>query len=278
MSQIESIVPGVYRFRDLVNVYVLEREGYGLAIELGRGVILDHLSEIGVKDLEWVLHTHHHRDLSLGDHLAVDKGAKIAVPAGEAELFEAAESAWKAWHIYVNYDLRSRRNAPRKSIPVETTLLPDNSFSWRGVTLEVLSTPGHTEGSVSLLIDIDGKRICFCGETITSPGKIPTIHDLHWGYMSPGSGLSPLIESLDTIRSQNPDILLPTRGDPMEDVESAIIPLQEKLKRAINHLKPNHDGRKNRDLHQVDDNIWFLGCTSYCILLDNGHCLIWDYG
>ena len=278
MTHFDTIAPNIYRFRDLVNVYVLVREGYGLAIELGRGQMLQHLSEIGVQQLEWVLHTHHHRDLCQGDNQAVERGTKIAVPDHEADLFENAEATWEAWHIYVNYDLRSRRNAPRQNVPTAARLTSDQPFVWRGLSIQILDTPGHTDGAVSFLVDIDGQRFCFCGETITAPGKIPTIHDLHWGYMPPGSGLSSLIDALENIRTHKPDVLLPTRGEPMADPETAITPLREKLKHAINHLKPNHAGRKNRNLHQVADRIWFLGCTSFCILPENGHAFVWDYG
>ena len=115
MAPFDLVAPGVYRVRDLVNVYVLVRDGCGLAVEMGRGQALDHLDAIGVERLEWVLHTHHHRDLCMGDTRAVSAGAKVAVPESEAELFENAQACWEAWQIYVNYDLRSRRDCRRVS-------------------------------------------------------------------------------------------------------------------------------------------------------------------
>src|SRR4029453_4171524 len=51
---------------DTCNVYVLREGETALLIDLGDGSVLDHLSQIGVKNVEWVLFTHHHREQSQG--------------------------------------------------------------------------------------------------------------------------------------------------------------------------------------------------------------------
>ena len=278
MPYFSEILPGLHRFKDIVNVYVLVRNGCALAIELGRGLVLDHLSELSADRLDWVLHTHHHRDLCIGDSKATDTEAKLAVPTSEAIHFSDAESHWRSWHIYVNYDLRNRYDTLRESVPVSRELVPGESFEWQGLEFQILETPGHTYGSISLLVDLDGQSVCFCGDTICAPGKSPTIHDLHWGYMPPGSGIPILSNSLNSILESSPDILLPTRGEPMRDPPVAIQALRKKLATVENHLDRNHGGRANQGLHQIDEHIWFLGCTSYCIVLPNGHGFVWDYG
>jgi len=55
----ERVVDGLFRFEDGCNVYVLAREGKGLAIDFGRGRWLDQLRDIGVERLEHVVLTHH---------------------------------------------------------------------------------------------------------------------------------------------------------------------------------------------------------------------------
>jgi glyoxylase-like metal-dependent hydrolase (beta-lactamase superfamily II) len=52
----------LYRFEDACNVYLLADGGAGLLIDAGSAAVLDHLDAAGVKRVEWVLHTHHHRD------------------------------------------------------------------------------------------------------------------------------------------------------------------------------------------------------------------------
>jgi len=47
---------------DTCNTYVLRDGDAALLIDLGDGSVLDHLADIGVRRVEWVLFTHHHRE------------------------------------------------------------------------------------------------------------------------------------------------------------------------------------------------------------------------
>src|SRR5438132_9086115 len=93
----------LYQFTDTCNVYLTRDGRDGLLIDAGSGVILDHLSEAGVDSIQWVLHTHHHRDQCWGDSRLKEAGASIAVPEYERHLFEQAEIFWQSRRIYDNY-------------------------------------------------------------------------------------------------------------------------------------------------------------------------------
>src|SRR5687767_10910258 len=54
--------PDLFSWTDTCNVYVFREGDTALLIDLGDGSVLDHLSRIGVKHVEWVLFTHHHRE------------------------------------------------------------------------------------------------------------------------------------------------------------------------------------------------------------------------
>src|SRR5213593_3097280 len=54
--------PQLFAWSDTCNVYVLRDGDAALLIDLGDGSVLEHLGEIGVKRVEWVLFTHHHRE------------------------------------------------------------------------------------------------------------------------------------------------------------------------------------------------------------------------
>src|SRR5262249_19457388 len=86
-SPLVRLSPSLYWYRATCNVYLLTREDRGLLIDFGSGGILEHLAEAGVRELEGVLHTHHHRDQCQGDHLLAARGIPIAVPEREAALF-----------------------------------------------------------------------------------------------------------------------------------------------------------------------------------------------
>jgi len=69
-----------------------------------------------------------------------------------------------------------------RNLPTDVGLSDGDIFDWEGIQLRVIHTPAHTEGSISLLAEIGGRRVLFCGDIIHSPGKILNFYDLQWEY------------------------------------------------------------------------------------------------
>jgi glyoxylase-like metal-dependent hydrolase (beta-lactamase superfamily II) len=76
-------------------------------VDFGSGAVLDHLGEIGVRRVQAILHTHHHRDQCQGDRRAVSEGIPIWVPEHERRLFEHAELFWSSKQLYDMYNVRN---------------------------------------------------------------------------------------------------------------------------------------------------------------------------
>ena len=102
----EKISDNLYLFRDTCNVYVVTDGSRALLVAFGRGRVLDHLGDVGVSHVDWILHTHHHRDQCQGDSLANERNIPIAVPAHELPYFEEVEVFWGSRQIYDIYDVR----------------------------------------------------------------------------------------------------------------------------------------------------------------------------
>ncbi|TIN74273.1 MAG: MBL fold metallo-hydrolase [Mesorhizobium sp.] len=66
-----------------------------LLIDTGSGAVMRHLVDIGVDQVDWVLHTHHHRDQCWGTKSVQKAYAKIAVPEFERHLFDNVEVHWQ---------------------------------------------------------------------------------------------------------------------------------------------------------------------------------------
>jgi len=179
-----QLSPSLYWYRDTCNVYLLVRGDRGLLIDFGSGGILEHLDEAGIQ-VEWVLHTHHHRDQCQGDHLLEARGIPIAVPEREAALFAETDAFWRMKRIYDNYDTSSIGFTLARPVPVARTLRDYETFAWRGYDIRVLPTPGHTKGSITFATEIDGVSTAFCGDLVADPGHVHTIHDLQWQYGLP---------------------------------------------------------------------------------------------
>jgi glyoxylase-like metal-dependent hydrolase (beta-lactamase superfamily II) len=280
--------PSLYWYRDTCNVYLLVRGDRGLLIDFGSGGVLDHLAEAGVREVEWVLHTHHHRDQCQGDALLNQRGIPIAVPEREAALFAEADAFWRLKRIYDNYDVSSVGFTLPRPVAIARTLRDYEDFRWRGYDLRVVPTPGHTKGSVTFVAEVDGQAAAFCGDLIAEPGHLHAVHDLQWQYGLP-DGVGAALHSVTLLASMPLQRLLPSHGHPMDDARGALGRLEPGL-RALYALQA--EMRRNRVWpiwpHAVDQpkahvlpHLWanpHSVANCYALLADDGRALLLDYG
>src|SRR5438067_2967641 len=107
---------------DTCNVYLIRDGERGILIDFGSGAILKHLPSLGVTKVDWILHTHHHRDQAQGDALAVQRGIPIAVPAHERHLFEDVEIFWSSRRVFELYQVRNDFFSLTANVPVSASL------------------------------------------------------------------------------------------------------------------------------------------------------------
>lgn len=272
MSRLSEVLPDLFLFEDCCNVYLIRSGENGLAIDFGSGRILGYLDRIGVRRLEWIVHTHHHRDQSQGDELIEEAGCRIAVPEYERGLFDEAEEFWQNKRIYINYDLRSTFMTLPRSVPTDAGLSDGDIFDWEGVELRVIHTPAHTEGSISFLAEIGGRKVLFCGDIIHSPGKIPNFYDLQWEYCHT-IGIKSAIDTLVNLMDEEIDLILPSHGRPIHNPRKAIGMLVERLRRLdeIVDWRAINLPRSGRGLQKVTPHILVDNdSTSFFVLSPRG--------
>src|SRR5215207_69001 len=232
------IADQLYLFRDTCNVYVLCSGSEAVLVDFGRGDVLDHLAEVGVERVTEVLMTHHHRDQGQGLARAVQAGSRIWVPYAEQDLFHSIDVHWQAREVYNNYNVRQDRFSLLESVPVAGTLQDYEIRQFGAHTLTVLPTPGHTTGSISLLVEIHGQRVLFCGDLIYGPGKVVSLAATQWTYNG-AEGVAAGLASLLDLQDRQIDLLLPSHGNPIHDPRSAIALLVERSWELLQRRKQN---------------------------------------
>lgn len=215
------IADQLYLFRDTCNVYILCSGREAVLVDFGSGDVLDHLAEIEVDRVTDVLMTHHHRDQGHGLPRAVQAGIRIWVPHTEQDLFHSIDAHWQAREVYNNYNVRQDRFSLLEPVPVAGTLQDYETRAFGAHSFTVIPTPGHTTGSVSLLLEVNGKHILFSGDLIYAPGKVVSLAATQWTYNG-AEGVAAGLASLLDLQDRQIDLLLPSHGDPMEDPKSAI--------------------------------------------------------
>ena len=81
--------PDLFVWADTCNVYVLRQGESAILIGLGDGSVLAHLGEAGVKRVEWVLFTDHHREQCQGYPRLAGWNVKIDAPRSGASALRA---------------------------------------------------------------------------------------------------------------------------------------------------------------------------------------------
>jgi len=222
-------------YRGPIHVGIVRDGPKALLIDCGDGRVLPELRRRGIAAVEQVLFTHHHRDQACGAEAFVELKARLVVPAAERDYFDKVAAYWNnpasRWHLYNQHPHHLMLAEP---VPVADVVREGQKFAWGRAAIEALATPGHTDGSVSYVVEVDGQRVVFCGDAIYDSGRIWELHSLQKGVMTTDYhgflGARPqLVESLGRIKRASPRLLVPSHGRIMDEPARAIDALVRRL-------------------------------------------------
>lgn len=289
----------LYLWADIANVYILKDGDAAILFDLGDGGVLEHLKDIGVSKIEWVLFTHHHREQTQGYPKVKPWSPQIAVPEQERLLFEQPSSFRKMnSSLEDQYAVHGSSYVRPSIVPirVDRGLLDMDIFTWRGYEITCLKTPGNSPGSMSYFIDTSAGRIAITGDVMLDGARMHNWFDSEWDYGF-ATGLYVLHNSARLIQEFNPVLLLPSHGPLIRDPKEQLTNYQKKLKDLIPALLRGYDVYNLTSsfqdkvskptevpfIWQVSPHIYkFKGPTFFVnftlILADNGHALAVDCG
>ncbi len=219
---------GVACYRDTCNVYVLTAGDEAVLVDFGSGAVLDHVTELGVERVTDVLVTHHHRDGVQGLARAAAAGIRIWVPPHERELIDAVDARWATRRFDNDYDLRQDRFSLLEQVPVDGVVSEYRRGRYGHVEVYALPTPGHTVGSVTYLVELDGRTVAFSGDLVHGDGKVWSLAATQWSY-SGISGLAATFFSCGVLAGREPDLLLPAHGDPVDEPAATLERVRERI-------------------------------------------------
>ncbi len=283
-----EVAPGVYMVGGSCNVFAIVRDNAALLIDSGEGDILDQLDELGVEQVEWVLHTHAHRDQCAATNRLVQMGAKVAVSAEGERFYRDPSGFWNSFKQYIRYQFKPDSFKPVRSIPVHKVLADGESLTWRGIELTAIATPGHSVDHTSWLVEIDGRKIAFSGDMIHSPGKVWNLFHFDHHYWDGGfEGVTKTLAGLDRVLGWGADILLPSHGTPMDDPAGAVALLKKNMNELYEFSpageaedEPAPQQRQRREpqlIRKVSEHLYHVRPTGYVLLDGKGGALFYDY-
>ncbi len=278
MQNWTQIEQGLYRLRGRVGGYALVGEGKCLVVDPPRADWSAALAEIGVERADWVLATHHHRDVLAGAGELGAGGADLYVPAGEVDLVAGAAAWWQSARTYILYDCDSKFSALRESVPVAGAMAPGDERALGPWRVRAVPLRGHTRHHTGYVVEHGRRRLAFVGAAMAGGGTVHNWCDFHWNYMDFNAGHRALLEDLDLLAATGPDLLCPAHTQPLADVAGEIDALRRNLGRFCEQVEPNRIPRERQDLCQLSPHVWFIGQTCYGIVADDGAALLFDVG
>ncbi|MFM7059531.1 MAG: MBL fold metallo-hydrolase [Planctomycetota bacterium] len=206
--------PELFQWTDTCNVWLVRDGEACLLVDFGDGSLLPALPDIGVKTIERILLTHHHREQLQGLVWSQPPGATIAAPAAERELLQTP-LAFRRWYPALGdkYSVygASYARPPQRSIPIGQFLEDGQKISWRGYEIRCLAVPGHSPGELSYLLSGRDRVAVFSGGVMHDGSRMTTWFDSEWDYGF-AKGLDVLMQSVERLRGEQPGVLYPSQG------------------------------------------------------------------
>jgi glyoxylase-like metal-dependent hydrolase (beta-lactamase superfamily II) len=303
-----ALSPDLFVWTDTCNVYVLREGDAALLIDLGDGSVLDHLAEIGVRRIEWVLFTHHHREQCLGAsrlqedsslHSVDSRRVQLAAPEAERAFFERPTEFRKmevrlgdAFTVHGSSYVRP----PIESIRLNRTFQDKETFAWRGHELLCLSTPGNSPGAMTYRLRLNDRWLGFSGDVMMDGAKMHTWFDTEWDYGF-ASGIQALRKTVARLIDLEFAVLLPSQGPVVREPNQQLLSYAEKLERLERFYVRGYDVEAGSAAYQdkvsiptVVSNVWQVSPSIFkfkrpnfwgnfgLILAESGRALVVDCG
>lgn len=276
-------LPGLARVVDTCNVWVLKAGREAVLVDVGSGAVFDLLPQLGVDRVTDVLVTHHHRDGVQGLPRAVEHGARVWAPWLERDLLDGVDEHWRTRQLGDDYDLREDRFSLLEAVPVAGSVAEYRTQRYGAFDVHTLPTPGHTTGSVTYLVELDGRRLAFSGDLLCAPGKVWSLAATQWSY-SGMEGQAATAVSCLVLAAREPDLLLPAHGDPIAEPRAALELTAARMRELVElrRLEPwdvetwTHDTWAPLSPHLLRSRRTFG--NSYALLSETGAALLFDWG
>ncbi|MHB1459432.1 MAG: MBL fold metallo-hydrolase, partial [Armatimonadota bacterium] len=243
--------------RGHINVGVISGDAGLLLIDFGDGSFTSLLEPDEAASIDTILLTHHHRDQACGLLGSLKNHTRVIVPEAERRYFENTDEHWndpaQRWHVY--------HSRPRlmfaEPIRVDGVMRNGDIFEWGSTFITAISTPGHTDGSLTYIVDVDGHKVAFTGDLLYDAGQVWDIYSLqkgigvmdYHGFMGAwvevkasllnflNAGITEIVPSHGNVM-YDPQVVITATIDALEDVYTRYASISALRTHFADYLKP----------------------------------------
>jgi glyoxylase-like metal-dependent hydrolase (beta-lactamase superfamily II) len=218
-----QVAPGIFRSPGMPAGYALVAGEHALLLDAPAAV--EGLKMHGVRTIDGVLLTHHHRDTAAFAGRFLAERVPVRAPRASAEWLtpDGVRAYWRT-----SLPLRNSRTAylvlPEGLDGIDCSLSDGQTIDWNGWSVQVVATPGHSRDHVAFAVrkGEKGPLFVFCGDALAAAGKMWSPYTTDWDHWT-DAGLKPSHESLRKLAQLKPNVLLPAHGPVIEkDADKAL--------------------------------------------------------
>lgn len=204
---------GISDFYDC-HVYLVDDGDEAALIDAGAGVDIEPLMRnvaahgIDAGRIRTLILTHAHADHGGGSAALRERlNCRVLVADAEAFIVETGDPEVSGLNVALPFGIYPP-GYTMPPCPVDRRLHDGDVVQVGRHVLQVIATPGHSPGSICLLMTLDGQRVLFCGDTIQ---YCPVAGQVGWISLlnAPGTDLDAYRSSIRRLRDQRIDVLLP---------------------------------------------------------------------
>lgn len=207
----EHLFPDLFLFRDTCNVYVIRDGTEAVAVDFGSGKWMRHLRALGITRLAHVFLTHHHADQCVGLLARRSWPFPIHAPVADRPFLDPSELRALRSRSGGSVCPPSYAPLPRGIPGILTDMAGFGDFRWGHRKLRFVSTPGHGRGAITVLADVNGRQIAFCGDAAHAGAAVHEPYHLEWHHLHP-EGTEAARAGVQRLADLGSDLLCPSHG------------------------------------------------------------------
>ncbi|MHB1156666.1 MAG: MBL fold metallo-hydrolase [Phycisphaerales bacterium] len=275
----------LYRFDDTANVYLIVGQTGCIAIDFGSGRWLKAYRKLKLPPIQHVFLTHHHADQCAGLEAVRDPSFVIHAPAGEQAFLEPVKVKYFHAHVHDMGIPASHDVPPHGLTNVTYDMAGFTDLFWERQRIRFLHTPGHGPNAISVLVDLDDKQVCFCGDAAHAGATIRQPYHLEWDHWTGGGALA-AFEGVERLAGLGIDLLCPSHGPVIDDrPRTMLAQLSRKLLafyRAKGQICPGENDRYlepeilGKQQVRLSPHLYQFGTNSYLLVSDTGEGMVVD--
>lgn len=235
----------------------------------------------GIRHVDVICSTQPRRPHCAGSAAFLAAGTTLVAADAARTLYEDPAAYWGHWgHRWEVMSFQPIPQAPVTPLPVARGVVDGDVITWEGFQIHVLALEPMA-GSLAYVVEVDGQRVCFCGDYLAGLGRMWELFPFQRTYGDTCGLLdepNPLLQSLQILHECGADVCVPSHGEVLRYPAAAIALTQARVDALRASYQETMTGDQAMEVELPDHVFRVPDSTSFLVKADNGEGPLIDCG